>query len=131
MVKEPFITNLKTEGHMVSCSDGNARLGEPCDGYFITPKGRELLDRNLGVDTLIDEREKTHGSFKKTSRVSQGLKLVLKDDLTTYNTLTKIQKEGLDMICSKLSRIVSGNPNEKDHWDDIAGYATLVGESLE
>lgn len=32
------------------------------------------------------------------------------------------------MILAKIARIVSGDPNHADHWDDIAGYA-LLGKS--
>ncbi|WP_257617167.1 hypothetical protein [Campylobacter pinnipediorum] len=35
------------------------------------------------------------------------------------------------MIAHKIARILAGNPNYKDHWDDIAGYATLVSKELE
>ena len=34
------------------------------------------------------------------------------------------------MIACKIARILSGDPNWRDHWDDIAGYATLVAERL-
>jgi hypothetical protein len=30
----------------------------------------------------------------------------------------------------KMSRILCGNPNEPDHWRDIAGYATLIENIL-
>ena len=33
------------------------------------------------------------------------------------------------MIALKLSRILSGQSNFKDHWDDIAGYAKLGSEA--
>jgi len=32
------------------------------------------------------------------------------------------------MIALKLSRILSGQADFKDHWDDIAGYAKLASE---
>jgi hypothetical protein len=41
------------------------------------------------------------------------------------------QIEALDMIALKLSRILSGQANFKDHWDDIAGYAKLGAEACE
>jgi hypothetical protein len=40
--------------------------------------------------------------------------------------LSSTQLEALDMICSKLARIVCGDPNEPDHWHDIGGYAKLA-----
>jgi len=30
----------------------------------------------------------------------------------------------------KLSRIIYGNYNHVDHWDDIAGYALLVADRI-
>ena len=32
----------------------------------------------------------------------------------------------LVMIATKLSRILTGGPDFRDHWDDIAGYAKLA-----
>jgi hypothetical protein len=41
------------------------------------------------------------------------------------------QLQALDMIATKISRIVNGNPNHTDSWTDIAGYATLVADRLQ
>jgi hypothetical protein len=41
------------------------------------------------------------------------------------------QWEALEMIVHKMGRIVNGNPDEVDHWVDIAGYATLVADRLQ
>lgn len=78
-------------------------------------------------DTL-NERGKTHGNFIEQARTSQELKNILK----THGSqpLTKDQHEALETICMKISRILHGNPNEPDHWRDIAGYATLVENIL-
>jgi hypothetical protein len=35
------------------------------------------------------------------------------------------------MIALKLSRILSGQANFKDHWNDIAGYAKLGSEACD
>lgn len=34
------------------------------------------------------------------------------------------------MIAHKLARIAVGDPDVNDHWDDIAGYATLVSQRM-
>ena len=34
------------------------------------------------------------------------------------------------MIQHKIARILNGDPNWKDTWDDIAGYAKLIGDKL-
>jgi hypothetical protein len=81
---------------------------------------------------ILDEREKTHGDWKHQSVCSQGLKKLLRECGFNFNTsMSSSQRESLEMICVKLSRIVNGNPNEIDHWKDIAGYAQLVVRELE
>lgn len=92
---------------------------EPEEIYQPTPKPT--------TEGLVADREKTHGRFVYTARVAQELKEILSEDFDRYNM---VQAEGLDMICSKLSRIACGNPNEPDHWDDIAGYAKMVADYL-
>jgi hypothetical protein len=37
----------------------------------------------------------------------------------------------MDMIFSKLARIINGDANHIDSWLDIAGYAKLVSDRLE
>lgn len=71
---------------------------------------------------LTTEREKTHGDWKKQAHCSRLLKELVAD----YDDgLSFYQREALEMICVKISRILCGDPNEPDHWDDIAGYAHL------
>jgi hypothetical protein len=45
-------------------------------------------------------------------------------------TFADDQWEALEMIASKMSRIVNGNPDKVDNWHDIAGYATLIADRL-
>jgi hypothetical protein len=86
-------------------------------------------------DPLLTEREKTHGSFEHNARLSQILKSVIQgryDGIEkSYKELCPIHREALDMIALKLSRILSGQANFRDHWDDIAGYAKLASEACE
>lgn len=93
-----------------------------------------LKERNIHPDYKRDarlpvlvERENTHGDFKKVASVAQELKQVLKH---TNGNFTYVEQESLDLICTKLARIVCGKAHEPDHWKDIIGYATLVLESL-
>ena len=82
----------------------------------------ELAD---GVEKLLSTREATHGDYANTARVAQILKRILTGEMGDEK-YTDRQRESLDLICTKLARIVSGNANEPDHWRDIAGYATLA-----
>lgn len=88
----------------------------------------------MSIQDTLNERQSTHGDFADNARVSQALKKVMRDINMYYGgpaeiAYTDIQKETIDMICLKLSRIAS-NPNVADHWRDIAGYATLAEKEL-
>lgn len=96
-------------------------------------------------DPILVEREKTHGDFRATAGIAQQIKssfhswnhtydgqLVLTGATNTaWNGLPPRQKEVLEMIATKIARILSGAANEKDHWKDIAGYAKLGEEACD
>lgn len=91
-----------------------------CPLYLVEP----MTDR----DPLLQEREKTHGSFADNAKHSQAMKHIF----AMYSGgMCEVHREALDMIALKLSRILSGQANYKDHWDDIAGYAKLASEACE
>ena len=78
---------------------------------------------------LIAEREVTHGDFPAKARFIQAFKLMIRT-AEGYDDLSPAQRESLDMIAVKIGRILFGNPDHPDHWDDIAGYAQLCAEEL-
>jgi hypothetical protein len=86
------------------------------------------------IKELLAERGKTHGSFIDHARVTQRLKAVIEDELSRrfereQDGLSMEQCESIDMILHKIGRIIAGNPNFDDHWDDIAGYAKLCSNT--
>lgn len=81
------------------------------------------------IESILSERQNTYGEFIDNATISQLLKDVLKK-APSYSRLTPIQKESLEMMMSKVSRIVCGDPNYKDSWVDIAGFAILGGEGM-
>lgn len=77
---------------------------------------------------LIQTRKSTHGEWCLQADMAHRLKSEMhftRIPGAGWDNLTASQQEALDMIAVKISRILSGNPNEPDHWDDIAGYALL------
>ena len=78
---------------------------------------------------LLNEREKTHGNYADVACVAQALKFALAHGPT--EELPDVHRESLDLICTKIARIVCGDHNEPDHWTDIMGYAKLVLKTLE
>lgn len=88
------------------------------------------MAKRTNIQETLNERGKTHGDFRENGRIMQ----LLKDGARTgvnWETLSHEQREALDMILHKIGRILSGNPNEADHWRDIAGYATLCQQIIE
>ena len=79
------------------------------------------------TDTLITERQKTHGDFSDSACIAQDLKTRMVAT-GVWIDLTAPQREALEMIAHKIGRILAGNPNFRDHWDDIAGYAKLAAD---
>lgn len=79
------------------------------------------------TETLLTTRHTTHGDFTMNALVAQGLKDII-HKASGINHFSAVQSEALDFICSKIGRLCSGKPNVKDHWDDIAGYATLAAD---
>lgn len=79
------------------------------------------------VDELLKSRDGSHGSYNETARLIQSLKNTMHQE-RGWQDLNACQKEALDMIATKIGRILVGDQNFKDHYDDIAGYARLVAD---
>src|SRR6266403_2258391 len=74
---------------------------------------------------LLTDRHSTHGSFEDNARISQGLKEWMRGS-PGWSKLTDVEREAMDMIALKFSRVLSGKSLEKQHWEDIVGYGQLV-----
>lgn len=84
----------------------------------------------MTIESILESRASTHGSFSDNARISQELKRVMHGS-PNWSQLTAVQAEAAEMIVHKLARALSGNPNEPDHWADLAGYSTLVVRDIE
>jgi uncharacterized protein with von Willebrand factor type A (vWA) domain len=82
------------------------------------------------IRNTLKEREATHGHYHHTAAGVQGMKEAMRLG-QSWNRLSWQQKEGLEMIVHKISRMVNGDPYHPDHIKDIIGYATLVEDSME
>ena len=77
------------------------------------------------TDALLTDRQSTHGDFGDNARVSQSLKRIFRAELG-WELLTDTEREAMDMIALKFSRILSGKSLERQHWEDVVGYAKLA-----
>lgn len=82
------------------------------------------------LDAIMEERGKQYGDYGSVATMSQTLKRAMCAGPGGADRFSSIQLESIDMICHKMARIAVGNPNNKDSWRDIAGYATLVADRL-
>lgn len=77
------------------------------------------------INDTLRERGALHGDFATNAHIAQGVKTFCANQ-PGYDNLTEVQREAIDLIATKLARILSGANNAIDNWHDIAGYATLA-----
>ncbi len=89
------------------------------------------------IREILTERGKRYGSLAGHARLTQGIKEIMhsfvkyeSDAIRPWDKLTDDKKEALDMIAHKIGRILNGDPEYKDSWHDIAGYAQLISDTL-
>lgn len=92
------------------------------------PDPNELWrDANKAEFDLLDQRGTTHGDYTLMCSVIQDIKRAMRRGTAD---LQDTQREALELIATKIGRIVCGDPNHPDHWDDIIGYATKARERI-
>lgn len=88
--------------------------------------GRSETDE---IGAILRERGSTHGDFVTQAWVAQELKACAENG-PNWVLMKANQREAIHMILHKISRVVCGNPDFKDTWDDIQGYARLISDKL-
>ncbi len=83
------------------------------------------------IKNTLEERGLKYGEFKGNAGIAQALKDVMRlQNPSGWDRLATDQKEALEVIASKIGRMINGNPDYADNWHDIAGYALLVESRL-
>lgn len=81
------------------------------------------------ITKILEERKATHGDFKSQAYVADSLKRVM-HATTNWQVMDAFKRESLELIATKIARILTGNSNHRDSWVDISGYAELVAKEL-
>lgn len=81
------------------------------------------------TDDILKKRPATHGEYTENSRATWAIMRAMQAE-RGWPTLNDMARHSLYMIAHKMARIVTGNPDTEDHWDDIAGYAKLVADRI-
>jgi hypothetical protein len=131
--KDRVITqeNYRDGTHYWSCHSCNTGFSDKDDAM------EHACDRGpfakqpspLPLAQTLQERGETHGPFVEQASMSQRLKENMRSH-PNWGRLSTEQREALEMIAHKMSRVVCGNADHSDHWLDISGYATLAERSL-
>jgi len=81
------------------------------------------------INETLKDRERRYGTFKHGAMIAQNLKFEMTCS-QNWELLSCDKREALQMIVTKISRILNGDPYHADNWHDIAGYATLIEDEL-
>lgn len=83
------------------------------------------------IDAILAERGSRYGAFIDHANITRKIKRAIRrHDYPKWKAMKADQQEAIDMIAHKLGRIINGDPDYIDSWDDIAGYAKLVADRL-
>lgn len=82
-----------------------------------------------GISRTLAERGSRYGSFKEQGAIEQNIKRAFADS-PNWSTLPDDSRSALEMIATKISRILKGDPEYHDSWHDIEGYAKLVSDRI-
>jgi len=77
------------------------------------------------IDEILGQRGTRYGSFEDNAKTTQMLQNVLHSQAGWYN-LSFVQRESIEMIMHKISRLVNGDPTYLDTVVDISGYNELM-----
>lgn len=81
------------------------------------------------ITSTLEERGNRYGDFLGHAKITQKLKKRMRAT-KKWKSLSADKKEALEMIAHKIGRILNGDPDYKDSWVDIEGYAHLVSATL-
>jgi hypothetical protein len=119
----------KTQRQTTFAGDSEKEVPTSAEQKVTYEKLEAIMDKAFDIKDTLDQRRQEYGKFETLSVIAQGMKFYLRC-CDKWQELTADQQEALDMIASKISRILNGNPNNVDSWHDIAGYATLIADRL-
>ena len=79
----------------------------------------------MSVDDTLAERGSRYGDFTDHARLAQNLQDEMRGATGWYN-LSMDKRQALTVIADKIARILNGDPEYRDNWHDIQGYAKLA-----
>ena len=82
------------------------------------------------IDGILGQRGARYGTFAESALVAQNVKAAMRHS-PGWHSLPADGREALEMVATKIARILCGDCLYADSWRDIEGYAKLVSDRLE
>lgn len=83
------------------------------------------------AEQIGPDRASSHGSFGENARLTLDIRTTMRSAVN-WSKLRQPQQLALEEIALKIARILSSDDSthagQKEHWDDIEGYAKLGGK---
>lgn len=80
----------------------------------------------MSTKKTLNDRGESYGQFDCYAHIYANLQV----SVGNKKRMPEVQRAALDMILSKIARIVNGDALYIDSWRDIAGYAELSVQEL-
>lgn len=74
---------------------------------------------------VLASRGHSYGECSVQFVTAQRIKEAMRNS-SGWRSLDPVQREALEMMATKLSRVLDGDPRHVDSWQDMAGYALLI-----
>lgn len=90
------------------------------------------------IESTLAERGNRYGDFTDHAEAAQALQKVMRNVSLAksdgknifvafaWDSLSADKRQALTVIADKIARILTGDPEYKDNWHDIQGYAKLA-----
>lgn len=118
------------------CAQKNCAEQVPTDGDGVCGKAQNQLNRDgvrrkkqMDINKILEDRGARYGKFPKHAEITQAIKAAMYYS-PNWEGLPDDMKEALGMTAHKIGRILNGDPDYRDSWDDIIGYIKLVADRL-
>lgn len=82
------------------------------------------------IDDILEDRGSRYGDFGVQAQTAQAIRKSFHLS-PNWNTIPPYMREGLDLVATKISRMLCGDPMYMDNVIDILGYMTLVKTEME
>lgn len=82
------------------------------------------------VQLVVSARDSSYGGFSGISKTCQSFKDLARN-CPSWSSLAPCEKEGIDMIFHKITRILYAPNKIRDSWVDIGGYVRATLQALD